>query len=153
MRSARVSPVTGERFVAKYNDEVSVSVKVFKTIVDPFIGKYSLFYKFFILTNRKMERRDLPPKSGLQLQHQFPVACMVVIHNDEVSVSVKVFKTIVDPFIGKYSLFKVCTGVLKADSSSYNVNKDTEERIGKVYTLRGKEQIEYKVRSVCSPCR
>lgn len=33
---------TGERFTAKYNDDVSLSARVFKTIVDPFIGKYSL---------------------------------------------------------------------------------------------------------------
>lgn len=32
---------TGERFTAKYNDQVSLSARVFKTIVDPFIGKYS----------------------------------------------------------------------------------------------------------------
>ena len=32
---------TGERFVAKYNDDVNLSARVFKTIVDPFIGKYS----------------------------------------------------------------------------------------------------------------
>ena len=32
----------GERFTAKYNDDVSLSAKVFKTVVDPFIGKYSL---------------------------------------------------------------------------------------------------------------
>ena len=32
----------GERFTAKYNDEVSLSAKVFKTVVDPFIGKYSM---------------------------------------------------------------------------------------------------------------
>ena len=29
----------GERFTAKYNDDVSLSAKVFKTVVDPFIGK------------------------------------------------------------------------------------------------------------------
>ena len=68
----------------------------------------------------------------------------VAKYNDGVSLSMRVFKTIVDPFIGKYSLVKVCTGTLKPDSSSYNVNKDTEEKIGKVYTLRGKEQMELK---------
>ena len=66
----------------------------------------------------------------------------VAKYNDGVSLSMRVFKTIVDPFIGKYSLVKVCTGTLKSDSSTYNVNKDTEEKIGKVYTLRGKDQIE-----------
>ena len=62
--------------------------------------------------------------------------------NDEVSLSAKVFKTVVDPFIGKYSLMKICTGVLKPDSTIYNVNKDAEEKIAKVYVLRGKEVIE-----------
>ena len=66
----------------------------------------------------------------------------VAKYNDDVSLSMRVFKTIVDPFIGKYSLVKICTGTLKQDTTSYNVNKDTEEKIGKVYTLRGKEQIE-----------
>ena len=56
--------------------------------------------------------------------------------------SAYVFKTIVDPFIGKYSLMKICTGTLKPDSTVYNVNKDAEEKIGKVYIMRGKEVIE-----------
>ena len=56
--------------------------------------------------------------------------------------SLRVFKTIVDPFIGKYSLMKVCTGTLKPDSTLYNVNKDAEEKIAKVYVLRGKDVIE-----------
>ena len=63
-------------------------------------------------------------------------------YNDEVSLSAKVFKTVVDPFIGKYSMMKICTGVLKPDSTIYNVNKDAEEKIAKVYILRGKEVIE-----------
>ena len=63
-------------------------------------------------------------------------------YNDDVSLSARVFKTIVDPFIGKYSLMKICTGTLKPDSSIYNVNKETEEKVGKIYVLRGKEAIE-----------
>lgn len=63
-------------------------------------------------------------------------------YNDDVSLSARVFKTIVDPFIGKYSLMKICTGILKPDSVIYNVNKDAEEKIGKIYLLRGKDQIE-----------
>ena len=54
----------------------------------------------------------------------------------------RVFKTIADPFIGKFSLFKVCTGVLKSDAGIYNGNKETEEKISRLYVLRGKEQIE-----------
>jgi len=54
----------------------------------------------------------------------------------------RVFKTIVDPFIGKFTLLKVCSGILKSDTPLYNTNKDTEEKISKIYVLRGKEQIE-----------
>ncbi|MBP5159207.1 MAG: elongation factor G [Lachnospiraceae bacterium] len=56
----------------------------------------------------------------------------------------KVFKTIVDPFIGKYSLVKVCSGVLKSDSMIYNADKDAEEKLSRLYVLRGKEPIEVK---------
>ncbi len=63
-------------------------------------------------------------------------------YNDDVSLSARVFKTIVDPFIGKYSLMKVCTGTLRPDSTIYNVNKDAEEKVGKIYLLRGKDAIE-----------
>ena len=63
-------------------------------------------------------------------------------YNDDVSLSARVFKTIADPFIRKYSLMKICTGTLKPDSVIYNVNKEAEEKVGKVYLLRGREQIE-----------
>ena len=63
-------------------------------------------------------------------------------YNDDVSLSARVFKTVVDPFIGKYSLMKICTGSLKADSTIYNVNQDAEEKVAKVYVLRGKDVIE-----------
>ncbi|MGL5437379.1 MAG: elongation factor G [Lachnospiraceae bacterium] len=63
-------------------------------------------------------------------------------YNDQVSLSARVFKTIADPFIGKYSLMKICTGTLQPDTAIYNVNKDAEEKVGKIYILRGKDAIE-----------
>ncbi len=56
--------------------------------------------------------------------------------------SAYVFKTIVDPFIGKYSLIKVNSGVLKQDDVLYNQHKDVEEKIGKLYVLRGNKPEE-----------
>ena len=58
--------------------------------------------------------------------------------------SAYVFKTIVDPFIGKYSLIKVNSGVLKTDDVLYNHHKDTEEKIGKLYVMRGSKPEEVK---------
>lgn len=56
--------------------------------------------------------------------------------------SAYVFKTIVDPFIGKYSLIKVCSGVFKSDDVIYNKDKDMEERVSKLYVLQGGKPIE-----------
>ncbi|NLM49568.1 MAG: elongation factor G [Clostridiaceae bacterium] len=53
-----------------------------------------------------------------------------------------VFKTFSDPYVGKMSLFRVYSGTIKADSSVYNPNKDATEKIGHIYILRGKKQIE-----------
>ncbi len=58
------------------------------------------------------------------------------------SKSAFIFKTIVDPFIGKYSLIKVCSGVIKTDDLIYNKDKDVEEKIGKLYVLQGNKPIE-----------
>ena len=53
-----------------------------------------------------------------------------------------VFKTMVDPFIGKYSFVKVCSGVLKGDDVLYNADTDAEEKPGKLYTMSGNKPTE-----------
>lgn len=58
--------------------------------------------------------------------------------------SAYVFKTIVDPYIGKYSLIKVNSGVLKTDDVLYNYHRDFEEKAGRLYLLRGTKTIEVK---------
>lgn len=63
-------------------------------------------------------------------------------YDEKAPLSGYIFKTIVDPFIGKYSLVKVCTGVLKNDASVYNYDKQTNEKISKLYVLRGNKPLE-----------
>ena len=63
-------------------------------------------------------------------------------YNDDVSLSARVFKTIVDPFIGKYSLLKVCSGVIKSGDTLYNVEREEELKIGKLYVMEGSKPIE-----------
>ncbi|NLO38013.1 MAG: elongation factor G [Ruminiclostridium sp.] len=57
------------------------------------------------------------------------------------ALSVLVFKTIVDPFVGKISYIKVMSGVLKSDSVVYNVKKEKTERIAQLFLIKGKQQI------------
>ena len=52
-----------------------------------------------------------------------------------------VFKTIVDPYVGKISLIKVKSGKLSADMEIYNPEKDENEKVGNLFLLRGKNQI------------
>jgi len=67
----------------------------------------------------------------------------VIVKIDKDSpVSAFVFKTIVDPFVGKISIYKVLSGTMKKDLDIYNVNKNEVERIGSVFFVRGKEQLE-----------
>lgn len=54
-----------------------------------------------------------------------------------------VFKTIADPFVGRFSFFKVMNGELKKDMTLKNVTKGgTEEKFSKIYTICGKKQTE-----------
>ena len=55
-----------------------------------------------------------------------------------------VFKTIADPYVGRITLFRVFNGTVKSDSRMYNVNKGSEERMGHIFALRGKEQLPVK---------
>ncbi len=52
------------------------------------------------------------------------------------------FKTIADPFIGRLSFVRVYRGTLKKDSVVYNVDKGAEEKIGRIYIMRGRKQTE-----------
>jgi len=65
-------------------------------------------------------------------------------YNDAKPMTARVFKTLIDPFIGKYSLIKVCSGVLKPDCVVYNANKEADEKVSRLYVLRGKEAIEVR---------
>ena len=57
-------------------------------------------------------------------------------------VSAFVFKTIVDPFVGKISILKVIGGSLTSGMDVYNTRAGKSERLGKIFAQRGKTQIE-----------
>ena len=52
-----------------------------------------------------------------------------------------VFKTLMDPFAGKLSFVRVISGELKEGDKLFNVNKNAEEKWGKMFTLIGKQQV------------
>ena len=54
--------------------------------------------------------------------------------------SAVVYKTVIDPFVGKISYLKVLSGVLSSESDVYNWEKDAPEKISTVYVVKGKVQ-------------
>jgi len=60
--------------------------------------------------------------------------------SQEGPLSAFVFKSISDPYVGQLSLLRIFSGTLLSNTSFYNVNKKSKERIGQIYILQGKEQ-------------
>jgi elongation factor G len=56
----------------------------------------------------------------------------------------RVFKTTVDPYLGKVSLLRVWTGTLRAGDSLYNSSQDAELRVSHLYVPGGKDLTEVK---------
>ena len=56
--------------------------------------------------------------------------------------SLFVFKTVADPFVGKMSFFKVMNGELKKDAVLRNTTTGQQEKLNKIFILRGKKQID-----------
>ena len=51
-----------------------------------------------------------------------------------------VFNTIVDPYAGRLSLFRVIAGTLGKEGNVFNVTKDNKERFSQLLEIAGKEQ-------------
>lgn len=52
-----------------------------------------------------------------------------------------VFKTLSDPYTGRITLMRIFAGKVSSDATVYNPNKETEEKLGGLFFLQGKEQI------------
>jgi elongation factor G len=52
-----------------------------------------------------------------------------------------VFKTVSDPFVGRINLFRVYSGRVRPDSSLHNATRNTEERVGQLFAMKGKDHV------------
>ena len=60
--------------------------------------------------------------------------------SQEASLATLVFKTSADPYVGKLTYLRVYTGALNSNSQVWNATRGGMERIGQLFTLRGKTQ-------------
>lgn len=80
---------------------------------------------------------EVPPKEAVENGKTVKVECKF-----EDPLSAFVFKTVSDPFVGKMSYIRVMSGILKSDSQIINTSTGETEKIGKLYRMKGKQQIE-----------
>ncbi len=50
-----------------------------------------------------------------------------------------VFKTLIDPFVGRLSFLRVLSGVLHSDSTIFNSSRNSKEKSGHLYAVLGKK--------------
>jgi elongation factor G len=50
-----------------------------------------------------------------------------------------VFKTVSDPFVGHITMFRVFSGSVRPDTTLHNATQGTDERVGQLFTLKGKD--------------
>lgn len=80
------------------------------------------------------ERREIPA-IDLLTGDVTGIAC-----EEEKPFAAQVFKTAVDPFVGKLNYLRVCRGTLKTGMTVLNPNTGVQERINAVYLVQGKKQ-------------
>jgi elongation factor G len=102
------------------------------------IGVQQLLDAVLLCLPSPMEKANITPITGRNPKDGNEIKRKPL---DSEPLSARVFKTIADPFAGKLTLFRVFSGVLKADSTVYNSTRDNKERIGSVFYLLGKKQV------------
>lgn len=92
---------------------------------------FHMIYNYFPTTSEKFKGNFISEANNE----------LIPINSSE-KFSAKVFKTIFDPYVGKISLLKVCSGILRKDMEVLNTHSNKKEKISNLYFFRGKEQIE-----------
>ncbi|MFA5353489.1 MAG: EF-Tu/IF-2/RF-3 family GTPase, partial [Thermodesulfovibrionales bacterium] len=102
------------------------------------IGVTNLMDTMILCLPSPVEMSRISPVRGLNPKENKAVVRQPL---DTEPLTAYVFKTIADPFAGKTSMFRVYSGVLKADSTVLNANTGAKERVGQVFYIQGKKHI------------
>ncbi len=102
-------------------------------------GNIGIHTMLDVITDYSPSPKDMPAKEGVNPYTKQKVRR--TLEADE-PFSAQVFKTIVDPYVGKISLLKIISGSLTPDTEVLNANKDEKEKIANLFLLRGKQQID-----------
>jgi elongation factor G len=102
------------------------------------IGVHQLLDVISLCLPSPVEKANITPITGKNLKNDDKIQRNP---SESEPFSAQVFKTIADPFAGKLTVFRVFSGVLKADSTVYNSNRSSKEKLGHIFYLMGKKQV------------
>ena len=142
---------TSEEFMNKFfeeetlnNDEIIAGIKIGLLQGDTIpvmggsatqnLGVINLMHEIVDILPSPVERRPVNA-TVIESGDIVPVSC-----NENAPFSAQVFKTIVDPFVGKLNMIRVYTGTLKTGMTVYNATTGEKERINSIYLVKGKKQ-------------
>lgn len=69
-----------------------------------------------------------------------PAKPETITPSEEAPLAALVFKTTADPYVGKLTCFRAYNGFIDSNSQVWNSTRNEAERIGQLYTIRGKNQ-------------
>ena len=95
-------------------------------------GVFNLMNKIIALFPSPDEAK---PAVMLKGEEEQTVAC-----TEDGGTIIRVFKTIVDPFVGRLNIFKVIRGAITSGMTLKNVGKGIDEKISSLYFVKGKKQ-------------
>jgi elongation factor G len=102
------------------------------------IGIHQLLDFVSLCLPSPIEKANITPVSGKNPKNDEEIQRKP---SDTEPLSAQVFKTIADPFAGKINVFRVFSGILKADSSILNSTRDSKEKLGSIFYLIGKKHV------------
>ncbi len=142
---------TSEEFMNKFfeeetlnNDEIIAGIKIGLIQGDTIpvmggsatqnLGVINLMHEIVDILPSPVERRPVNA-TVIDTGDIVPVSC-----DENAPFAAQVFKTIVDPFVGKLNMIRVYTGALKTGMTVYNATTGEKERINSIYLVKGKKQ-------------
>ncbi len=102
------------------------------------IGVHQLLDTISLCLPSPVEKANITPVTGINPKNDEKIERKP---EEAEPLAAQIFKTIADPFAGKLSIFRVFSGVLKADSTVYNSNRASKEKLGNIFYLLGKKQV------------
>lgn len=131
----------GEEFTQEEIDDALRNNCCEGVIVPVTMGTGLNVHGVFMLLNDIVRYLPAPSrkKVGLNIKTELEFEAS---YDSKGALAAQVFKTISDPFMGKYSIIKVYSGTLTNDCLIYNSTKENEEKVSRLYMISGKELIE-----------